>query len=88
SSWTEAALFEAGRVAGTFVRVAVIRPLAYVSGRGTKPHTPASPSRRRSKPVSGKSRRRNANGSNPRRTGIVAPKRPRIDAKACGKTQD
>ncbi|CAB1097437.1 unnamed protein product [Ectocarpus sp. CCAP 1310/34] len=88
SSWAEAALFEAGRVAGTFVRVAVIRPLAYVSGRGTKPHTPASPTRTRSKPVSGKSRRRNANGSNPRRTGIVAPNRPRIDAKECAKTQE
>ncbi|CAM9692581.1 unnamed protein product [Ectocarpus sp. 13 AM-2016] len=88
SSWAEAALFEAGRVAGTFVRVAVIRPLAYVSGRGTEPHAPASPTRSRSKPVSVKSRRRNANGSNPRRTGVVAPNRPRIDAKECGKTPE
>ncbi|CBJ28204.1 expressed unknown protein [Ectocarpus siliculosus] len=88
SSWAEAALFEAGRVAGTFVRVGVIRPLAYFSGRGTKPHTPALPSRTKSKPVSAKSRRRNVIGSNPRRTGIVAPKRPRIDAKECGKTQE
>ncbi|CAM9895689.1 unnamed protein product, partial [Ectocarpus sp. 8 AP-2014] len=87
SSWAEAALFEAGCVAGTFVRVGVIRPLAYASGRGTKPHTPASLSRTKSKPMSVKSRRRNVNGSNPRRTGIVAPKRPRIDAKECGKTQ-
>ncbi|CAN0154673.1 unnamed protein product [Ectocarpus sp. 6 AP-2014] len=88
ASWAEAALFEAGRVAGTFVRVGVILPLAYFSGRGTKPHTPALPSRTKSKPVSAKSRRRNVNGSNPRRTGIVAPKRPRIDAKECGKTRE
>ncbi|CAM9792130.1 unnamed protein product [Ectocarpus sp. 4 AP-2014] len=88
SSWAEAALFEAGRVAGTLVRVAVVRPLAYASGRGTKPHTSASPSRTRSKPVSAKSRRRIANGNNPRRTGIVAPKRTRIDATGRGKTQE
>lgn len=81
-------MFEAGRVAGTFVRVAVIRPLTYVRRRGTKPDTPASPSRAKSKPVSVKSRRRNAKSNNPRRPGVVTPKRPRIAATGDGKTRE
>lgn len=87
SSWAEAALFEAGRVAGTFVRVVVVRPLAYVSGRGTKRHTSASQPRTKSNPVSAKSRGRKTKSNNPRGTGAVAPKGPRIAAKGEGKTQ-